>query len=785
MSLRLRLILTFLAVVFLLGVGNLVTFYINRGIQRDVSSLSRSSAVDLAEDVPSGHALEIEGDWREQLGGFVAEDIEKLPTSRRPKLRGEIQVVDHGTGVITLYGVPVAVTDKTVFLDEPAGGRPRLWAGRRVEVSCNVDSIGRWTARKIKTQGVKRSDKVKGVITRAAIDGTPPDTLELSGLTILLVGGTEGSNPRSHLNRLEKAIQMMLAIQTCRTAARDLLREMNRERRHSREGDTEAAEKARTLASDAALELRQGHDDFAHYLQESRLSAREAVRLAGEEGADDVIANENTEVALWLDPLSRAEVTLESNVARLLELANTDLDGAHRFLQEVLDPEIQNEVLPLVHAYQFDAEESLSKEVQAISARAGTTTRLGIIANLAALVAALLLGLAVSRYISRPILALKAAALRIGHGHLDTRVDVHTKDELGVLAATFNQMAEDLAETTVSRSNLANVLDSMAGALIILSPAGEIMSVNQAVRTLLGYEKGDLLGQPFTLVCPPAGKEREELVATDERGMVVNEEKEFRAKDGASIPVSFSGAALRSEGGPVQGYVCVAQDLTERKRIEEQIRQSLSEKELLLHELHHRVKNNLQVISSLLDLQSSFIDDPKTLENFRESQSRIRSMALIHEQLYHTTELDEIDFKTYLERLTAHLFDSFGVRTDVIALRLDVEDLGLNLDQAVACGLIVNELVTNALKHAFPKNTAGEIVIGYRRGEDGGRVLSVCDDGRGIDEQYDPDQSDSLGMSLVETLVKQLRGRLTFSHDGGTQCRIEFSSGTVGQGAVT
>ncbi len=779
MSLRTRLILTFLAVVSLLAVGNLVTFYINRGIQRDVSRLDRSSRVGFREGFREGQVLEIEGFWHEQ-GIVVAEDIDKLPTFRRPKLRGEIQELDQGAGTVTLYGMPVRVTDQTVFLDEAdaEAGFDGLWVGRRVEVSCSVDPAGLWFARKIKTRGVKKSDKIKGAVTRTAADGSPPDTLEISGLPILVVRETAAGNPQSYLNRMEKALQMTLAIQTCRTAANDLLKEKYRVVNHVQAGEFEAAELARSLVRDAAVELMQAHDDFEHLLRESRLAAGETACRQSETGEQQ---DGKTEFALWLDPLAQKLVALSSNVMSFLELAESDLDDAHAWLQEVVEPQIQDDILPLVHAYQADAEESLAREVQAISARAETSNRLGIAANVVALVAALFLGMSVSRHISGPILALKAAALKIGRGHLDTRVAIHSKDELGVLADTFNQMAKDLADTTVSKSNLANVIDSMAGALIILSPEGEITSVNQAVRSLLGYEKEELIGQPFTLVCPGESGGSERIVASDSRGIVANVEKAFRAKDGTIVPVSFSGAALRSENAPIQGYVCVAQDLTERKRIEEQIRKSLSEKEVLLHELHHRVKNNLQVISSLLDLQSSFIDDESALSAFRESQSRIRSMALIHEQLYHTTELDQIDFKTYLERLTAHLFDAFGVRQDMIALRLEVDDVDVNLDQAVACGLIVNELVTNALKYAFPDGATGEIRISYSKGKNDSRILSVSDDGRGIDKKLEPGQSQSLGMSLVETLTKQLRGHLVFEHERGTECRIEFPTGTAGQ----
>jgi two-component sensor histidine kinase len=226
--------------------------------------------------------------------------------------------------------------------------------------------------------------------------------------------------------------------------------------------------------------------------------------------------------------------------------------------------------------------------------------------------------------------------------------------------------------------------------------------------------------------------------------------------------------------------VCLALDLTERKRMEVELRRSLAEKELLLREVHHRVKNNLQVISSLLDLQSRGIADPLSLERFQESQDRIRSMVIIHDQLHRTDDLESVDLRAYVELLVQHLADAHVDPPGRVRLRTRLDELRIDLDRALACGLIVNELVTNALKHAFPEKATGQVTVTCRARPGGQVVLEVCDDGRGFAGDPAGEVATSLGLSLVSTLTRQLRGRLsTSSQGGGASFRVEFPLGVA------
>ena len=213
----------------------------------------------------------------------------------------------------------------------------------------------------------------------------------------------------------------------------------------------------------------------------------------------------------------------------------------------------------------------------------------------------------------------------------------------------------------------------------------------------------------------------------------------------------------------------------ERKRAEEQIKASLREKEVLLQEIHHRVKNNLQVVSSMLYLQSKNIKDKETLEMFQESEKRVRSMALVHERLYQSQDLARIDLAEYIQSLTNYLFRSYGADSNVITLKINADDILLDIDTAIPCGLIINELVSNSLKHAFSGGREGEICIELRADDDGRSTLIVSDNGVGFPEDLDFRNTESLGLQLVNMLTRQLEGTIELDRSDGTAVKITFT----------
>jgi two-component sensor histidine kinase len=221
-------------------------------------------------------------------------------------------------------------------------------------------------------------------------------------------------------------------------------------------------------------------------------------------------------------------------------------------------------------------------------------------------------------------------------------------------------------------------------------------------------------------------------------------------------------------------YEQAQKEISERQRAEEQLKASLQEKEMLLKEIHHRVKNNLQVISSLLYLQSKQVVEPETLAMFVDSQNRVRSMALVHEQLYQTEDLTRVNMAEYVRSLASFLFRSYGLSVDRIRLKIEVADMPLGVNVAVPCGMIINELLSNTLKHAFPGNRRGAIYIGFSTSAEGRYTLVVGDNGIGLPEGLDFRQTRSLGLQLVNTLVEQLEGTIRLDTSEGTQFQIRF-----------
>jgi len=223
-------------------------------------------------------------------------------------------------------------------------------------------------------------------------------------------------------------------------------------------------------------------------------------------------------------------------------------------------------------------------------------------------------------------------------------------------------------------------------------------------------------------------------------------------KDGSEFPLEISTAAWKTEDEMF--YSVIIRDITERKSVEKQIEASLKEKEMLLREIHHRVKNNMQVISSLLWLQSGYIKDKKYLEMFRDSQNRITTMSLVHEKLYMSKDLAKIEFKEYIRDLANGLFESHGVKAETIELKINVENVLLGIDHAIPCGLIINELITNSLKYAFSDRRKGEINVSLHINDENIVELIVSDNGMGIPCEVDFRKTESLDYASLQYCQK-------------------------------
>ena len=230
------------------------------------------------------------------------------------------------------------------------------------------------------------------------------------------------------------------------------------------------------------------------------------------------------------------------------------------------------------------------------------------------------------------------------------------------------------------------------------------------------------------------------------------------------------------DDGEVQSVVATTVDVTEKRAAEERLKQSLKEKENLLREIHHRVKNNLQVASSLLSLQAREAESEEVAKELNEGARRIRGMALVHEKLYQSADLANVEFSEFLEEMVTQHFGSYGLHTGRIELKTEMQPVSLAVDQAVVCGQIASELLSNAIKHAFPEGAHGSICISIRPSGKRGVELRVTDDGIGLPEGMEPEDPKSLGMWLVRTFTQQIDGEVQFESAAGegTDVRVEF-----------
>ncbi len=354
-------------------------------------------------------------------------------------------------------------------------------------------------------------------------------------------------------------------------------------------------------------------------------------------------------------------------------------------------------------------------------------------------------------------------------------VDGKPKAFLGVTRdITERKKAESILSE--SEKKFRGLVENANDAIYIITPEG-FQYVNPEFEHLTGYLSKDICKKAFnfwSIIHPDDVsmiKKREEARRA---GKEVPSRYEFRilAKDGSVRIVEPATVNIGDKGeAKVMG---ILRDVTDRIQAEENMKVSLQEKEVLLREIHHRVKNNMQIISSLLRLQSRTVKDAKIVEKFKESQNRIRSMALIHEKLYQTEDLTRINFAQYIRSLTVHLFHTYKVNPNIIRMVTEMKNVFLDINKAIPCGLVLNELVSNSLKHAFPDNKKGEIRVKLFTTKQGKNKLVVSDNGIGLPLTVNLREPETLGLQLVVDLVKQVDGTIRLERTSGTSVYITF-----------
>jgi PAS domain S-box-containing protein len=363
--------------------------------------------------------------------------------------------------------------------------------------------------------------------------------------------------------------------------------------------------------------------------------------------------------------------------------------------------------------------------------------------------------------------------------NISKRIYITGRDELSKLADSINNMLISLEhskdEIQKSKEKYKNIFMNTGTAIVIIEEDDMLPLVNAEFEKLSGYSKVEIENKKYWtdfFVGDDLEKVREYRRLRSSNHLVPrNYEIQFIDKKGEVKLLYLTVSII--PGSKKSLISCL--NITQLKKSEEDIKKSLKEKEVLIREIHHRVKNNMQIIISLLSLQSMYLDDDRINDVFMECQNRVTSMGMIHESLYQSKDLSSINFLEYIKKLIQGLFTSYGINTNKIKYKINVEDISLSIDTAIPLGLLLNEIISNSLKHAFPNNREGVVYIDFHRENDHKFKLIVGDNGVGFDKEIDLKHIPTLGLNLINTLVNQLEGTIKLYKDGKTKFIIKFS----------
>ncbi len=347
------------------------------------------------------------------------------------------------------------------------------------------------------------------------------------------------------------------------------------------------------------------------------------------------------------------------------------------------------------------------------------------------------------------------------------------EDENGRIALSS---IADITERKLLEHRFRKAVESAPNAIVMVDDTGTILMVNSQTESYFGYSRHELIGQAVEILVPArfrgghAGFRQAYFASPQSRPMGVGRDLYGLRKDGTEFPVEIGLSVIDDEKETIVLSTII--DITERKNANDKLKSAINEKETLLKEVYHRVKNNLQVVSSLINLQARNVKNNETADLLKQSADRIKSMALLHEKLYQSKDLSRINFNEYIQSLVDHLLYGYGA-PGKINVGLNIDDIYLNVDTAIPCGLIINELLSNALKHAFPDGRQGEITISFTQDGDD-CILVITDNGIGFPSGQDFKKNGSLGLQLVDTLTNQLMGQITYDSSIGSTFNIRF-----------
>jgi PAS domain S-box-containing protein len=353
---------------------------------------------------------------------------------------------------------------------------------------------------------------------------------------------------------------------------------------------------------------------------------------------------------------------------------------------------------------------------------------------------------------------------------------VAIRDQSGLISGYFGTFT-DITERKLAEERFRLAFNDAAIGMALVSPEGGFLQVNLALCDLVGYSESELLALDFQSITHPDDLDADlnylaQMLTGEIRTYQM--EKRYFHKQGSIVWILLNVSLVRDSYNCPLYFIAQIQNISESKQAEEQLKTSLQEKEVLLKEVHHRVKNNLQVIDSLFRHQCRQTKEPQLISVLKECQNRVSSMALLHEKLYQSKDLAKIELADYLQSIVSNLFYSYSFNGNTPEIKLDIEPIFLELETALSCGLIINELVSNCLKYAFPDRPNGQIQIFASRYDHCIFELVIQDNGIGFPEDFDLENSKTLGLKIVKSLTRQLGGNLQFNSQQGTEFIITF-----------
>ncbi len=488
-------------------------------------------------------------------------------------------------------------------------------------------------------------------------------------------------------------------------------------------------------------------ENFGLIVQEVQMQIsqlRETISVPGE--------LDRRHILIDIEELHRSFQFYEMLSLEWLEFRKENENQSHQMFSTSITPYFSNNIIPVISHLRKEVITQQIQENSELDIQLNNASIFIISITLVLVLFSIGIALFLFNSIANPLKKLSSGAKALGAGNLDERVQVSNRDEIGDLADSFNSMASNLQKRTMSRDYLDNIIESIHESLIVTDETGKIVGLNKATIELLGYEKSKLISKPLSdlLEGEHANLQKNSPSAVLEKTI----ETTLISKRGLRIPVLFSENDLVNSKNEFVGKVVVATDITERNRANERIRESLKEKEILLAEIHHRVKNNLAVVSGILQLQSKDANNQLVEEALAESQTRIKSISLVHEMLYQSETLANINYDEYVLDLIISISKLPIASDKEVNITADAEELLLDLNVAVPCSMLLNEIIVDRLKHSFNDSNQGTIHVILRNLETSAE-LSVEHNGSDVTKK---NPKETLGHTLIKTLINQLHG---------------------------